>query len=281
MMKVLALCTSHNRARKTLASLSELISQAASMAIELRVVLVDDGSTDATVETISSALPQVEILNGDGQLYWAGGMRFGWESSVNRHAFDALLVFNDDIQLEPDALPRLILGYAEVYQSSEKKLLVAGAFTDETGRDITYGGYVKCGRLNPLKLVPMMTSLWIEAADTTNMNFVIISREALEDIGFLAKYFVHSGADIEFGHRLKKVGGTVWVLRDPVGVCNRNGNFGTWREDGISRLERLKRYAGPKAHPPTQRFNFCKSHGGPFWPFIWIYPYIRILVFSK
>ena len=78
---VTAILACHNRRAKTLACLEALASQTAPC--RLRIVLFDDGSTDGTAAAVRRAHPQVDILPGTGDAYWAGGMRdafvFGYD----------------------------------------------------------------------------------------------------------------------------------------------------------------------------------------------------------
>ena len=74
-MKVIALATCHNRREKTLRALASLREQVLPDGTALQVCLVDDGSTDGTGAAVAEQFPEVKLLQGDGQLFWAGGMR--------------------------------------------------------------------------------------------------------------------------------------------------------------------------------------------------------------
>src|SRR5260370_14464411 len=70
-----------------------------------RIVLVEDACTDGTVEKCRAEFPEVEILHGDGNLWWSGAINEGVEYALKRGA-DAIVWLNDDNQVEPDTLSR-------------------------------------------------------------------------------------------------------------------------------------------------------------------------------
>ena len=98
-MHIVTLATCHNRLNKTISSLSDLHSQNLPPDTTLEHVIVDDGSTDGTFNAVRHQFPDVEIVKGSGQLFWAGGMRYGWEQLVRLKTFDFLFVYNDDVNL--------------------------------------------------------------------------------------------------------------------------------------------------------------------------------------
>jgi len=87
--------TCHNRKEKTIASLKKLINQDDIDTLDVKIYLVDDGSTDGTSEAIKNNFPQVNIIKGDGTLFWNGGMR-GAFSKAMENGHDYYLWLNDD-----------------------------------------------------------------------------------------------------------------------------------------------------------------------------------------
>lgn len=73
-MRVHCLIPVHNRIRETEAVLRCLNAQDYP---HLRVVIVDDGSTDGTADMVRRDFPHVELLSGDGNLWWSGAMARG------------------------------------------------------------------------------------------------------------------------------------------------------------------------------------------------------------
>jgi GT2 family glycosyltransferase len=275
-MKLIALSTAHNRCARTLASLGDLAGQHLPAGTTLDIVLVDDGSTDRTGECVAQRFPDVRIVPGTGQLYWAGGMRFGWDLAVRDRDFDALLVFNDDVRLRPDAVSVLLDAHRELVARGVESHVVAGPFQDpDTGR-FTYGGLIRRVTWFPsFHFTTTVPAGDMVRCDTLHMNCALITRGALDRIGFLDPVYTHAAADIDFGLRLTRAGGQVWQAPSFIGTCARNGLEGTASEPGIGPVRRLRRVLGPKESPPWERAVHCRRHAGHMWPFVWLWGYIR------
>jgi len=275
-MKVIALATCHNRRALTLRALESLHKQTLPAGCELSICLVDDGSTDDTAREVRSTYPQVEVIEGSGSLFWAGGMRYGWEHCVKQQEFDFLLVFNDDVQLFPDTLERLLSEAASLVAEGVDAFAMAGAFKNSDTGELTYGGVVREYWWHPLrfKKIPPLDS--VQECDTLNMNLTLISRGAMNLVGFLSPEFVHKTADYDFGLRLAKAGGKILLAPGYVGSCNTNPAIGSVNESGISLAERWRRLNGVKGQPARIRAVYCRRHGGILWPLYWVMPYLRI-----
>lgn len=284
-MKILAMATCYNRKSKTLSSLRALHNQSGLDHVQLHVVLLSDGCTDGTLEAVKEAFPTVHVVHGDGKLYWAGGMRAAWNYVKRENLdFDQLLVFNDDIDLYETALETLLEDHNFLSRDGIREIAVTGNFLDPAKKAITYGGWVRSSRWHPLRMSLESSNLELEkptVVDTLNMNFSLINRPAIERNGFLADYFVHRGADFEFGLRMTKSGGIVASSSRVVGTCERNSDVGTSNEQRLSRRTRLRRLLSPKEEPFFQRFHFYRRHGGPIWPVLCLAPYIKTTLFGR
>src|SRR5580700_8623826 len=100
--QIAVLMTSFNRREVTLKSVAALFQQRKAEGVQFTVFLVNDGSTDGTDEAVHSRFPDVRVLQGDGTLFWNGGMRMAFETAA-RESFDAYLFLNDDTFLYSDA----------------------------------------------------------------------------------------------------------------------------------------------------------------------------------
>jgi GT2 family glycosyltransferase len=274
--QIATLATFHNRCLYTIEALESLTSQVFLNDATIQHFLVDDGSSDGTGTVIMSRFPQVTIIPGSGTLYWAGGMRYGWEQQLCKQSFDYLFVYNDDTRFIPDALSHLF-ELAQAWGGHTRPLAVVGTVVDpQTGKP-TYGGRRRSSIWHPLKFAHLIDPCGeVQEADVFNMNAVLLSRGALDRIGFLAPFFVHSGADFEFGLRLREAGGVILVAPGVVGSCSPNPLSDPRQPLPRSIRGRLRYLLDPKREPPRQRWAMYRLHGGPFWLLLFLIPYITI-----
>ena len=105
--EIAVLMTCHNRRELTLRCLARLPGQTHFRPENL--FLVDDGSSDGTGDAVLAAMPQANVICGDGSLFWNGGMRRAWEGAIaSGRKFDFVLWLNDDVELADDAFAMLV-----------------------------------------------------------------------------------------------------------------------------------------------------------------------------
>ena len=114
-MKIATILTCFNRKAKTikcLDSLSKALNQynnSHSNIIITDIYLTDDGCTDGTPDAVRESFKviNVYIVQGDGNLYWAGGMRAAWNAALKSRGYDYYLLINDDTFIYNNALTTL------------------------------------------------------------------------------------------------------------------------------------------------------------------------------
>lgn len=258
-------------------ALRRLFAQQLPANTELTAFLLDAGSSDGTADAVRSEFPQVRLLRGDPSLFWNAGMRVAFGEAL-REDFDHYILLNDDTNLYPDALVRLLASYHELRRRGEERPIVVGSTQDPTTHELTYGGIVRTSRFYPFRYrraVPGETSL---PCNTINGNFALIPREAAKVTGNLNPAFTHSMGDHDYGLRARKAGCSLWIAPGYIGTCARNDIRGTWQDEHLSFRERWRKLNGPKGMPPREYLSFTRLHGGPLWPIVWLYPYARALV---
>jgi len=278
-MKIVALTTCHNRRDLTLRALKSLHQQILPADHCLEVCLVDDGCTDGTGDIVRARYPDVVVLKGAGNLFWAGGMRFGWEHFVKQKEMDYLLVFNDDVELYPNAIEVMLLSATAVSASGCNDFAIAGAFREPDTGETSYGAVVHNSPWHPLRFGKVAPAKTIQDCDTLNMNLALISVGALKRIGFLSKEFIHSKADFDYGLRLRAEGGRVVLAPGFTGTCASNSNEKA-DESNIPFKERWRRLTSNKEQPLRERAVLYRRHAGFLWPLFWLLPYLNVCVGS-
>lgn len=80
----------------------------AQQAVDLRIVVIDDGSTDGTAEYLGSQ-PDILALQGDGSLWWAGAIHLAQQRLLPElGADDYLLLVNNDTTFGPDYVATVV-----------------------------------------------------------------------------------------------------------------------------------------------------------------------------
>lgn len=269
MERLAVLITCHNRRDTTLKSLAALLDQELPSDSEIKVFLVDDGSSDGTGEAVNKLYPRVRLLRGDGELYWCGGMRLAWEEAM-KEDFSAFLWLNDDTVLLPGAL-RGLLETLSIKRKDECGIVI-GTSLDSRSGDPSYGGRL---RKNPGKIVK--ASGTPQECDLINGNIVLVPDTVAEKIGNLSREFRHTSADNDYGERAKKAGFRLWVAPGFHGLCDSHAGS-PWTNPDIPLKERWKFLHSPKGQPPYEIYVYARRHSGIFWPMDLIKLYIRVLV---
>ncbi len=285
--RLAALLTCYNRKEKTLASLTALSDQELPAEVKIDVYLVDDGSTDGTAAAVSQCYPQVKILQGNGSLFWNGGMRQAFAEAL-KHDYDYYLWLNDDTVLYPNALSTLLKTSYSLAEQGEHRAIVAGSTCDPNTNALTYGGVVRRSRWRPLKFDLVEPSEQAKRCDTINGNCVLIPREVVQAVGNLDPAFTHYIGDWDYGLRAQQQGCTVWVAPGYVGTCSQNYQPGSGDNSPVPTGEQLKKMGQPKGltvqeqilYPLREWKVFAQRHAGLLWLIYWLIPYRRLLWLS-
>lgn len=218
-LRLAVLVASFNRVAVTLRGLGSL-SRALDAVDDLdwTCFLLDDASPDGTADEVRHAFPDVRIVEGNGSLFWNGGMRAAHGAARAAGGFDAYLMFNDDVDVAAAAVP----GFFEAFRraNAEQPTILAGMTADAAG-GITYGGIRLRSRLLPLRVERMAPQPGAAPCDTFHGNFVLVPADALDRLGFDPAY-VHQYGDIDLGLSANRIGVRTMVWQDPIGRCDAN-----------------------------------------------------------
>ena len=277
-LRLAVLMTCHNRIANTTDCLEALKKQKP-FGASIDLFLVDDGSTDGTALAVSSIWPAATVIQGDGSLYWCGGMRIAFAQAMLK-GYDFYLWLNDDTHLDEDALFRIFQTFTDASLQLGNLLIVVGSTCERESGTMTYGGWhQRAGKLFSIswEIIKPQMNRWI-TCDTMNGNCVLIPRTVVEKNGNLDVNFSHSMGDLDYGLRARKNGCQIVLAPGYYGVCSANNGAGLWVDDSQPIIVRWKKLLGPKGLPIKAWMIFCRRHKGHTWILVWLSPYFMFWV---
>ncbi|WP_218156566.1 glycosyltransferase family 2 protein [Polaromonas sp. OV174] len=171
------------------------------------LLVVDNGSTDGSVEEIKQAMPALELLQTGANLGFGGGCNAGIKLTLARGA-DYVWLINSDATVDPGALSALV----RVAEKNPALGAVGSVLyeADQHDRIQLWGG----GTVN----------LWLGRSqhrtspgplDFISGASVLLRREVLEEVGLFdqATFFMY-WEDTDLGFRLRRAGWQLAVADD-------------------------------------------------------------------
>ncbi|WER47332.1 glycosyltransferase [Cupriavidus sp. WKF15] len=274
-MKIAAIMTCHNRRNKTIAAISKLHEAAEAAGIAPSVWITDDGSRDGTRDALLKLDLAVNVIDGDGSLYWGGGTYKAFQAALNaRDDFDFFLLLNDDTDLYPGALVKLLDCYT-AGRGRDKPRIVVGATVGVNSEDCSYGGLIRGRILKKMSFRRIGIKQFSVECDSMNGNCVLIDKASVAILGPNDPTFKHTLGDLDYGLRAKRSGIEILQSAGAVGVCERNSIPGSYLDTSLPLKRRVKLMAGVKGFPFPQWYIFCRRHGGGLWIYHLLMPYIN------
>jgi GT2 family glycosyltransferase len=268
--RLAVLMSCHNRRDTTLTCLAAIYTQD----IPADIYLVDDGSSDGTSVAVRASYPAVKILQGDGNLFWGGGMQLAFSTALQA-GYDFYLWLNDDTKLAPNALRQLL----NTHQSHPNSIVV-GSTQDPISGQLTYGGMVRLSRWRRLNFSLLPPTEQPQECETMCGNCVLIPHSVASRVGTIdGDIFTHEFGDWDYGLRARQLGFSVWIAPGFIGTCSNNPIQGSWKDTNLSLIERFKKADKLKGGlQPLVWQEFARRHAGAFWLIYWASPYVRLVV---
>lgn len=265
-----AIFTCFNRKDKTIQAMKSLVEK--NKNINFKFIVVDDNSSDGTVEAILNLDYDVKIINGTGSLFWCGGMRVGIDEYQKRKDGTDCLLINDDVVFFDEAIDKMLR-----YHNNRKDTVIVGATCDKNGV-FTYG-LRKHWDNKSIWLNPVEPNEEGIVGDTMNANCVFIPYNIMQKIGNMDKRYSHSLGDYDLGYKIRKMGYKLISSPEYIGECEENGFEKSWRDPKLSRIQRIKKKESPKGSPCGEWWHFLyKNYGLKIAIKYTITPYIKIML---
>jgi len=215
---VAVLLTCHNRKDKTLACLECLNLQKGLETIDMEVFVVDDGSNDGTWDAIKRLYPKVKLIKGNGNLFWAGGMRMAWNEALKNRSFDYFWLVNDDTHIYKETLLNLMEADEFSVKEFGKQGIYVGSTLDPRTKKHSYGGQ-KLIRMDNYASERVLPNGTYQICQFCNANIVLVTASVVDAIGILCEGYTHSIADYDYSMQAFNAGFPVLVLPDYCGEC--------------------------------------------------------------
>lgn len=254
-MKIGVLLATFNRKEKTLSCLKSLYGQKSVDDIDLDVFLTDDASTDGTIEAVKAEFPLINVFNGSGSLFWAGGMRNSWNEALKTEP-DYYLLLNDDTILKDTAITQLLAYYNN--PGHAVPAICIGSTMDSANGKITYGGQRLYSKSSVQSFNVYSDNEYLEC-DMANANIMLVPHEIVKSIGTLSRSYTHSIADFDYSLRAKKAGFKVIVVPGILGYCT-DDHGKNWKSGKVPLRERIKYLKSPKGLAYKEYLQFIKLH---------------------
>jgi len=254
-----------NQPELTSDCVQSLLNQTTS--VDYRIFIIDNGSTDNSVEIFNQKFPNIEVLRNESNLGFQGGMNRGLSHGLNQGARYILIINNDTIA-DPLMIDELIKNIPDdaalvspiiYYYDSPKKIWSIG------------------GKINPiiLEVTRFLDFSPSKTQKSIPRDFIpscawLLRRETIGKIGYLdASYYPIYYDDLDYCIRLKRQGCKIYLLPQAK----------LWHKVA-------KSSGGEKS--PTERYLMARNSGYYFrknmkmWqaPFIFVFRFISFFLWN-
>lgn len=268
--KLTVIFTCFNRRKYTVRAMKSLVEK--NKKLDWKFIIVDDKSSDGTAEAIKALNYNTELIEGNGSLFWCGGMRVGISRYLESDDGTDCLLINDDVDFYDSAIEKLVS-----IQAGRTDTVIVGATCDSHGK-FTYG-LRKHRDNNSICLNPILPNSDNINGDTMNANCVLIPYKVMHKIGNMDVAYSHSLGDYDYGFTIRRSGFNLISSAEYVGHCEDNGFENTWRNPNLTRIQRLKKKESPKGSPFGEWWHFLKKNYNVLFAIKYsVIPYVKILI---
>lgn len=195
--------------RRTLDSIAKSLKNAERHRYEVRIVVIDDGSSDNTYEWIHANYPKIIVIRGDGNLWWSGSINKGIRAAEERYTPAYYLLWNNDLVMAEEFFKRLFAMISDF--SSDIILTSTVYYLNDPKRVFSMGGW-----FNPISGVARVVNTRSCRKEDMNRPIYVdwfggmgtlIPVSAVGTVGYFdEKQFPQYKGDFDFALRAKKAG---------------------------------------------------------------------------
>lgn len=197
-------------------------------------------------------------------------------SRIHEHAkkahpdYEYYMLMNDDTKFVPGIFDEMLPLFA-----SDK--VMVGAMCGDDGR-MSYGGIKYVKGIKYKKYGPEAQDICF---DTFNANCAIIPHDIFMKVS-IDPFYQHSIGDFDYGLAISRMGYEIRIFPKFIGQCNDGSLKGTWQDESLPRIQRMKLKESRKGLPFRDWFHFLHKYFGLGTAIVRsITPYVRIILGTK
>ena len=199
-----------------------------------KILVVDNGSRDGSVEYLRETFPQIDVIANGRNLGFAAGCNVGMKRAVAEN-FEYVLLVNNDTICDPGMLRELLKQADESSQSrncfSEDLLLQTAGCDLVGGRNVQF--WTGLAKHVDLRAIDTGKYDVPRDLDWATGCVMLLSCEALRVAGLFDEQIFGNGEDVDLSLRLRKLG---YVVRYAPAAK-------VWHKEGIDYQKNVGEYA--------------------------------------
>ncbi|MBN2564017.1 MAG: glycosyltransferase family 2 protein [Phycisphaerae bacterium] len=178
----------------------------------VQVWLVDNGSSDGSPEWVEEHCPRVRVIRNGANLGWSGGNNVGVRAALEEGA-DYIWLLNNDVELEPDCLGRLV-----EYAEEHRDVGICGPLIYDFSRRDSLSLFAGGIHYDRASVDPIDNPAAFEALPEQRRYIsgcaMFIRAEVFRKVGLIDERFFLYFEDVDFCLRAAKAGFSSAVVRD-------------------------------------------------------------------
>lgn len=186
------------------------------------VVVVDNGSTDDSLEDAKRSFPDYTYISKSTNTGFAAGMNTGIKYALAK-GHDFIWLMNYDAEVQPESLNKLI----EACQQDQKRALLSPLILDTAQKVWFSGGKINYFRMRVEHETSRRLPLGSYQTEFLTGCALLVKRKVFENIGLLDERFFLYYEDAEFSKRAQKRGYSLWVTPEAVVVHEEKSTLNT------------------------------------------------------
>lgn len=230
--RIFAITVNWNRADDTLECLDSLVKSGVKTS---SIIVVDNGSTDGSVELISREMPSIQIMKMDENLGYIKGVNRGISRALENGA-QTILLINNDATIDHDAID-IMLEAAE----RRKEAGILGPKILYSGRNVIW---FAGGRFNwrwGFSSHPGMDEADVTEDKEEKVDFItgcvmMVRREVFEEIGLFDEGYWMYAEDLDFCLKALIKGWESWVIPSAVAHHKVSASSGVKGSNVMTRM---------------------------------------------